>query len=174
MHLTESTLGSTLKDIFPNHEFIHDKIVPNSNCKFRPDYRCDELMTIVEFDGFSHYNSSKRIKSDVIKDNIYSSMGYDIIRVPYFLQLSTDTIASLFKIHHEYEQSYNHGFISSSALLPADFCELGVDKFCNYLLSLQKHQESVYIDILQSLKIKVQKFSDIDIVMPKSLQYLIA
>lgn len=60
-YLTELRLGSILNE-YSQHKFIHNKFVPNSNLKrFRPDYRCDELSVIIEFDGYAHYCNSKQI-----------------------------------------------------------------------------------------------------------------
>jgi very-short-patch-repair endonuclease len=50
-----------LKRIFPSETFIHDKVVPNSNTKTRPDYRCEKLKLIIEFDGDQHYRNVKKL-----------------------------------------------------------------------------------------------------------------
>lgn len=51
-YLTESKLTAELKIIYPELEFIHDKIVPNSGIINRPDFSNDELKLIIEFDGY--------------------------------------------------------------------------------------------------------------------------
>ena len=48
--LNEEVLGKYLEEIYPEYVFVHDKMVPDSGMKNRPDYRCDELNLIVEFD----------------------------------------------------------------------------------------------------------------------------
>ena len=50
-HLNEKLLGEWLILLFPNHKWINNKSVPNSGIRARPDYRNDELMILVEFDG---------------------------------------------------------------------------------------------------------------------------
>ena len=77
--LDEKKLGKTLDTIFPDEIFIHDKAVPNSGTMKRPDYRCDNLKLIVEFDGPQHYSDVKWCYDDNEKDDAYIRMGYKII-----------------------------------------------------------------------------------------------
>lgn len=148
--LTEERLGNFLSKLFSGLIFERDKVVPGSGIKHRADFRNDDIMLIVEFDGYQHYTQSKRIIADKLKDKIYSSMGYEIWRIPYFIQISEETINSLIRNEnlHEYvfkwisrnispefykiitKQQYPHGFIDSKLeVLPADFCELGIQRF---------------------------------------------
>jgi hypothetical protein len=153
-YLTETKLGEFLKILYPDKEFVRDKCVPNSNCIYRPDYRNDELKLIVEFDGSSHYTSSKRIFADIEKDKIFKYMGYKIIRIPYFIQLSPAIIRYLFgKSPENLKQIYPHGFIDYKCTLPSDFCELGLEKFKKDLdfFSFIKNE------ILKSLKNKIKE-----------------
>lgn len=168
-YLTEAHLGIELTKIFPNYEFIHNKHVPNSNIKNRPDYRCEELKLIIEFDGYMHYNNAIKIKTEQYKNIIYENMGYSIIRIPYFIQLSSIVIHKLFNINYEYNQLYPHGFIDEKALLPADFCELGILKFIDDLNKFNY----VYDDIINSLNQKLNAIGDIDYILPPSIQYLL-
>lgn len=168
-YLTEKILGEVLKKLYPNNTFIHDKSVPNSGSRRRPDYRCDELMLIVEFDGLHHYVNAEKILNEEEKTNMYESMGYKVIRVPYFVQITTDTIRHLFGIVFEHEQEYPHGFVDEKCVLPCDFCELGIEKFQKDLLSF----DYILDDITHSLKNKVEIKGDIRRVLPKSLEYLV-
>jgi len=128
-YLTESILGEYLKILFPEHEFIHNKVVPNSGIKNRPDYRNDDLMLIIEFDGNRHYQQLGVISTDRIKDMTYGMMGYKVVRIPYFVQFSTVMIKHYFNIDVEWEQTYPHGFIDKSAVLPCDFNDMGYDRY---------------------------------------------
>ena len=110
--LTEKLLGEVLKEIFPAHTFIHDRCVPDSNSRRRPDYRCEELKLIVEFDGDKHYSTASKIKTEQEKTNMYTHMGYKVVRIPYFVQLSKEVIYELFSIETEPSYHYPHGFIS--------------------------------------------------------------
>ncbi|HRQ70742.1 MAG TPA: hypothetical protein PLW78_10625 [bacterium] len=168
-YLTEETLGEVLKILFPENDFIRDKTVPDSGARSRPDYRNDELMMIVEFDGEKHYRESKKIKSELKKNYVFNLMGYKIIRIPYFVQISEIVIKNLFDIDVEYKQKYPHGFISKNVIFPADYCELGIEKFEEDLDRFSYIRK----DIISSLKSKITGIGDIDLVLPNSLRYLL-
>jgi len=168
-YLTEKRLGEILKQIFPNHQFIHDKQVPNSNIKNRPDYRNDTLKLIIEFDGHRHYSISKTILNDNLKDYTYKKMGYTVIRIPYFVQISKLTIFNLFNIKINFTQTYPHGFINIKAMLPADYCELGIKRFKNDI----KTFHYIKNEIISSLKNKIKKYKNTKLVLPPSLYYLL-
>ena len=97
-YLTEMKLGKILNLLFPHEEFIHNKMVPGSGIKNRPDYRCEKLKLIVEFDGYQHYTKCCEIKKDEYKDKAYKKLGYDIVRIPNFIQITTETIKHLFEL----------------------------------------------------------------------------
>ena len=165
-YLTEQALGECLKKVFPNNVFIHDKTIPNSGTKSRPDYRCDELMLIVEFDGYHHYSQAARIIKDVENDETYKQMGYKVVRIPYFIQWSSEVVEFLFNIIDEtILQTYKHGFISDKAMLPADFCSLGITKFERDL----KKFDFIGSDIILSLLEKKKKLGNILFVIPTTL-----
>jgi len=169
-YLTEKSLGIYLNKIFPNHEFINSKKVPNSEINFRPDYRQDDLKLIIEFDGPSHYTQSSVIIKDLIKDNKYSSLGYKIIRIPYFIQMSKEVIKNLFNVNFDIEQIYKHGFIDEKVVLPADYCYKGLVRFEEDLDRFYYIKE----DIINSLRGKVDKLGNIDLVLPYPMHDLIS
>lgn len=153
--LNEEKLGKALEIIFPDEIFVHDKAVPKSGTRKRPDFRCDNLKLIVEFDGAQHYTDVKWCYDDKEKDDAYRNMGYRIVRVPYFVQLSHDTIEHLFGVNLEFEQVFPHGFIvDKNETLPADFCSLGYERF------LHDIERFSYIkdDIFASLHHKYNKY----------------
>jgi hypothetical protein len=158
-YLTESTLGEYLTLLFPQHVFVHNKQVPNSNSKYRPDYRCDSLMLIVEFNGYVHYTSARQQHNDSVKRNIYESMGYTVIEIPYFVQFSKDIVQLLFSkyAYNELEQysTYSHGFIDSKATLPCDFNTAGYARFIRDLSTF----DIIRQDIKSSLQHKQQYFN---------------
>lgn len=167
--LNEKRLGEFLKLLFPKHEFIHDRIVPNSSSRRRPDYRNDDLKIIVEFDGDKHYKEVSKIKSERNKTENYQNMGYRVIRVPYFIQLTPETISHLFGVEKNYTNGYPHGFIDKKASLPADYCEIGIRKFENDLNRFSFLKK----EIVESLKEKAKLLGDKDLVLPPSLQYIL-
>jgi len=165
-YLTEKNLGLILNELFPGNDFIHDKSVPKSqNRRRRPDYRSEERMLIIEFDGDSHYCKAQRIKSDIEKDEDYASLGYQIFRIPYFVQITTPVLKSIFNEDITFEQRYPNGFIDNRAVLPSDFCELGIELFKNDLVRFEYHAE----EIIESLKEKIKEKEDAELVVPSSI-----
>ena len=157
-YLTEEKLGEFLKILYPDLEFIHDKIMPNSGILNRPDYRNDELKLIVEYDGDKHYKDTKSIKNDLIKNKMYrDTLGYKIIRIPYFVQLSKESIKHYFDKEIDIEQIYPHGFISKNCILPADFSEWGTGIFINTFNSLP---DNIKTEIKNSIYDKIQELGD--------------
>lgn len=83
-------------------------------------------------------------------------MGYRIVRIPYCVQLSHDTIEHLFGVGIDFEQVFPHGFIvDKNETLPADFCSLGYERF------LRDIERFSYIkdDIFASLHHKYNKYN---------------
>jgi very-short-patch-repair endonuclease len=156
-YLTEESLEVFLKERFPDFEVIHDRIVPGSKCKFRPDYRIEEIKLIVEFDGPRHYTQAKIILDDTGKDVIYEDLGYQVIRIPYFVQLTKPIIKKLFEgLLKDYStfKNYPHGFISKTAILPCDFCEIGLKRFKKDITTTF---EFIQDEILDSLEKRPKK-----------------
>lgn len=169
-YLTEYNLGLILNEIFPNNDFVHDKSVPNSlNKRRRPDFRSDKRKLIIEFDGDSHYCKAERIKIDFEKDLEYVQLGYKVFRIPYFVQITTELIKDIFNENIQFKQRYPNGFIDSKAMLPANYCELGIVKFKKDLEWFSYHSD----EIITSLKNKVEEMGDIDLVLPPSLRSII-
>lgn len=165
MYLKENILELYLKEFYPFYNFVKNKTVSNSGIRNRADFRCDELNLIIEFDGYRHYSITKVILSDQKKDFIYKNMGYEIIRIPYFVQISEEIIDNLFNIKMKWKQVYPHGFIDEKALLPADYCELGIKRF---IMDLEIFS-FIKDDIIKSLKNKIEGLGDKRLVLPESL-----
>lgn len=151
--LDETMLGICLRDIFQK-DFIHNKIVPNSNLKTRPDYRNDELMLIVEFDGYKHYTDPSVIYRDSLKVKTYTAMGYKVVRIPYFIQLETRTIKILFGIDYQLKQNFPHGFIVDDIVCPAGYCKAGADLYKQD----KKRFANIWNEIEYSLQMKLTKY----------------
>ncbi len=170
IYSTESNLGEILKDVVPDLEFIHDKAVPEAkNKRRRPDYRCESEKLIIEFDGYAHYCKALRILIDAEKDEDYSALGYRIVRIPYFLQITNQVIKHIFGKAIAFNQVYPNGFIDPKAILPADFCELGISQFIKDLETFKYHRD----EVIDSLKLKVQEKGNINHVLPPSLHHLV-
>jgi len=135
----------------------------------RPDFRCEELKLIIEFDGDSHYCKSDRILKDRAKDNDYRSLRYRVVRIPYFIQMSKPLLKMIFDEDIEFKQIYPNGFIDKKAVLPADYCELGIELFLEDLERFSYCRD----DIIESLKTKIEELDSMELVLPKSLYRLI-
>lgn len=151
-YLTEKILGYYLNYLFHDSEIIHDKIIPNSGIKNRPDYRIEDLKLIVEFDGYKHFTSSNTILADIKKDKIYSEQGYKIIRIQYWIQLNDSVLYGLFNeylnkewgFYEDISSEYPLGFIDKKALLPADYSEFGLDRYYKMYLLYSNIVDKLY------------------------------
>ncbi|NQY20926.1 MAG: DUF559 domain-containing protein [Campylobacteraceae bacterium] len=170
IYLTEENLAIILNELFPENDFIRDKSVPNSkNKRLRPDFRSDKMKIILEFDGDSHYCKAQRIKTDILKDNDYQSLGFKVFRIPYFVQMSSQLLKMIFDKDIDFEQKYPNGFIDKKVILPADFCELGINLFKKDLEKFSYCKS----EIIKSLNTKIEEKSDVELVIPTSLNQII-
>lgn len=100
--LHRTGLEDYLKIIFPHtNDWIHDKQlgkVNNSIIKSRPDYRSGELKMIIEFDGLQHYTKPDIIEKDIKNTRQYEKIGYKVVRIPYFIQLTNKAVKTLFGV----------------------------------------------------------------------------
>ena len=131
--LHRTGLEEYLAVIFPEipaDEWVHDKCVPGLKRKIRPDYRCERLKLIVEFDGLPHYKNPNTIKKDEEKDKIYKDAGYKVVRIPYFIQLTNEVIEKLFGVTVK-EQMFDPTVASLGVCgrnTPAYCCPAGIDR----------------------------------------------
>lgn len=126
--LHRTGLEEYLSTIFLGEEWVHDKCVPGLKRKIRPDYRCERLKLIVEFDGLPHYKNPNIIKMDEEKDKIYKDAGYKVVRIPYFIQLTNDVIEKMFGVTIK-EQMFDPNVDSLSVSgrnTPAYCCPAGI------------------------------------------------
>ena len=68
------------------------------NYRSRPDYRSETLKLIIEFDGLQHYTKPDIIEKDIRLTKIYENLGYKVVRIPYFIQLSNNAVKKIFGI----------------------------------------------------------------------------
>lgn len=165
--LTETKLGEFLKTYFPNGNWI-SQFKP-SNSRFKIDWYSESLKLCIEFDGYQHYTSSKQILADYRKNELCEKLEIKLIRIPYFVQLSTDVIKLLFNLDlKDFKQTYPHGFNSnkSTMIYPADYCYLGIEKFKN---DFEKFL-IIKNEIIDSLK---KKNIDKRMLLPEPLLYLL-
>lgn len=88
-----------LEVLYPGKVWIHDKPFGKRDGKsyrIRPDFLCEELKMIIEFDGLQHYTNPENIRKDRQNQQIYESFGYRVIRIPYFIQLTQSVVKEMF------------------------------------------------------------------------------
>jgi hypothetical protein len=170
-YLTQDGLGGKLREIFPGEEMITNRKIAGTGYRGRPDFYLPRRSLIVEFDGFQHYSQSKSVIADQEKDSEMIRLGIRVVRVPYFIQWCHELANSiLLSTASHAQQTYPHGFIEEKAMLPADFCELGVKRFVN---DIEVNFSWAKTSILRSLLRKSEKIGTLR-TLPPSLQYLIA
>lgn len=95
----EDYLAVIFPDIKPD-EWLHDKSLKETNplqkVTVRPDYRCESMKLIVEFDGTGHFVNEETLRKDKRKDRLYSDRGYKVVRIPYFIQLTNAVVKKMF------------------------------------------------------------------------------
>lgn len=131
--LHRTGLNEYLKVIFSDvDDWVHDKAlgvtVNNKVCRKRPDYRSEKLKMIVEFDGIQHYTMPDRIKNDVLSTKFYESLGYKVVRIPYFIQLTNKAVKYFFNVDVK-EPLFNeniHSMDKNDRNTPAFLCGAGV------------------------------------------------
>lgn len=101
--LNRTGLDEYLAVIFPNtSDWVHDKPIDDLpdgvKSRRRPDYRSKSLMLIVEFDGLQHYTKPDNIEKDKSNTEFYEKLGYKVVRIPYFIQLSNAAVKELFGV----------------------------------------------------------------------------
>jgi hypothetical protein len=152
---------------FSAQNYFHNKAVPNSGILNRPDHRFEKEKKIIEFDGIQHYQKIDIIKKDRIKDEVYCKMGYTIIRIPFFVQPSSETLKYYFNIDGEFQLQYPHGFIIYDSTPPTNFCSLGLDRFID---EFEKFPGAVKKDIVKSLKKLIALGEQKEYVIPKQCE----
>lgn len=132
--LHRTGLEDYLKVIFPNiDDWIHDKalgMVNGTTYRSRPDYRSEKLKLIIEFDGLQHYTKPDIIEKDLKTTELYKTLGYKVVRVPYFIQLSNKAVKTLFDI--DVSEELFDETISSLGIegqnTPAYLCPAGLNR----------------------------------------------
>ena len=132
--LHRTGLEEYLKVIFPQtNDWIHDKAIGEINgqrYRKRPDYRSESLRIIIEFDGLQHYTNPDIIEKDLENTKLYNSVGYKVVRIPYFIQLTNRAVKTMFD--KEVSENLFDGKFSSLSTngrnSPAYLCPAGVKR----------------------------------------------
>ena len=139
-----------LKVIYPDvNDWIHG--APCPGLRYKPDFRSETLKIIIEVDDPTHYKNPVNIISDKKKDALYRALGYEVVRIPYFIQLTNQAVRQLF--HREVaEPLFNPRLPSLFPELrntPAFLCPLGIQRMAREFHAFPE-QYQVNADFLQS------------------------
>ena len=149
--LHRTGLEQYLRVIFPNiNDWVHNKSCSEWKRKVRPDYRSESLKIIIEFDGLQHYNNVEKIIDDIEKTEYYKKLGYKVVRIPYFIQLTNKAVKTLFGIKIN-EQLFNESIPSlgiKGRNSPANLCPAGVKRMAEEFAKFPE-QYKVNIEFLK-------------------------
>ena len=152
--LHRTGLDEYLRVIFPKvTDWVHDEVIgqylDGKKLRARPDYRSEKLKMIVEFDGVQHYTSPERIRRDACNTDKYKRLGYKVVRIPYFIQLTNAVVKKLFGVEVK-EPLFDPKYASLGAAngSPACLCPAGLERMAKELRSFPQ-QYRVNIDALK-------------------------
>lgn len=132
--LHRTGLNECLTKIFPNvKDWVHnkevDKFLDGKKLRTRPDYRSESRMLIIEFDGVQHYSKPDVILKDARNTDNYQRLGYTVIRIPYFIQLTNSAIKELLgEVIKEPMFDVRYASLGASMGSPAYLCPAGLER----------------------------------------------
>lgn len=170
-YLTQKKLEDALASIIGASGWRGKEVRVGPLCRHRWDmvYDSQSGRVAVEFDGDEHYRNTLKIKTDLEKDEQARLDGYRVVRLPYWVRLTTEALRHFFNIDHEIIQDFAHGFITSK-VFPASYCELGIARFKRELDSLPV---SVREAVIASLRDRATEHGRVD-VLPEALAGLLS
>lgn len=165
--INEYFLRLYIKYIYFDDEIIFNKQFPGT--KYRPDIFIKSKNIIFEYDGPTHYTSNKVIVNDKIRDAFFETQNIKVIRIPFFIEFNTDTISELFGQEYlDICSNYPNGFINENVVLPSDFCERGLERFKNNILSYNPEMRQA---IYNSLMDKISQYGSEEYVFVDSQEW---
>lgn len=179
---TVDTLKAWLHYLFPDHEICCHTNIPRhiqesrglkEYKRFTLDARIEELSLIVELDIVKDYMYANRIVEMRKRDKVLEEMGYKVVHIPFWVTLSAINIYHYFGLTGVDGCSYPSGFwpVTDRApdltWMPANFSQIGYNKFATELMSLPTETQ---VEVIDSIKRCVDKY-EIDIILPP--EYLI-
>jgi len=144
------------------------QVIPGRRERWDMVYEGTRGKVAVEFDGDKHYRDTLQIRKDREKDEWANLGGYRVVRVPYWVQLTSETLEYYFGLEAEIIQNFPHGFITTK-VFPASFCELGIARFERELNSLPN---AVRRSVISSLRDRANEHG-IEYVIPEKLKGLL-
>lgn len=126
-----------ISEIFPDvDDWIQGKCPKDLKgkclCRYKPDFYSPTLNLIIEIDGLPHYSDPENVLNDKKKDEVYTSLGFKVVRIPYFIQLDKRSIKTLFGITVD-KDFFNIEHPSMGIRwknTPAYLCPMGIERMC--------------------------------------------
>ena len=168
-YLVQGKLEDALRMIVGNDCWRGREIrLPVGRRRWDMSYDIDGKVAVVEFDGDEHYRNTLKIKADREKDVIAREHSFRVVRIPYWVQLTSETLKYYFNLDAEIRQDFPHGFISTK-IFPASFCPLGIQRFERELQALPMQVRQAVVKSLHDRSIEHgQKY-----VVPMELMHLL-
>jgi len=165
-YLVQAKLEQALQQIVGSTNWRGREVrLPTSRRRWDMSYEIGDIVTVVEFDGDEHYRHTLKIKTDREKDAVALEHGFRVIRIPYWIQLTSETLVHYFGLTADIAQDFPHGFITTK-IFPASFCELGLIRFKSELDSLPSQ---VKVAVVASLRDRTTEHG-VQYVLPTNLQ----
>jgi hypothetical protein len=155
-----------------NPMWEREKPIPElKNNRIKFDCVNFEEKVTIEYQGNHHYQVVSNILRDDRKQKLAEEQGFTCIQYPYWLGIHPEYMNELFG--ERIVGNLPHipaGFISKTVVLPADFCEMGIQRFKKEYNELPTHLQN---EIRESLIIKIEELQNIDLVLPTNLRYIV-
>lgn len=162
-YLTEGKLYGILAAWAGAENVKREVVVPGTRMKNDFEVLHLGITWVVEFDGDLHYRDPNVIHRDKVKDDISRKLGKVVIRIPYFVQLDTETFLAFFFPRglqcddiFEIETDFPHGY-HTTKFLPSSYCPIGYGRL---LFEFERFPESVRKAIRDSLEVKCSQLGE--------------
>jgi len=167
-HLVEQKLATLLRQLVGDRWAGVEQRIAGTRRRWDMGFDSDQGRVVVEFDGDEHYRNALKVKADLEKDAAAASDGIRVVRVPYWVQLDSNTFRHYFGFDAEIEQDFPHGFITTR-IFPASFCEMGIERFRRELEELPSAARNA---VLKSLHARAEEHG-VEYVLPSNLRHLL-
>ena len=141
--LTESKLVEALSSVYGEHDVSTQKKFTFGKRWIRVDCCIESTRQVYEFQGGQHYTNRVNIYNDENRRKNLKAAGYEMVDVPYFIQLSPGVLEVLGLPSDIPVPQFPSGFISPRAELPAQFPEPGLHRFEQDLKRFPSEKESI-------------------------------
>lgn len=168
-YLVQEKLEAAIKAITGSNWLGREYKLPGTRYRFDIAVTVNDQIVAIEFDGHQHYQDSLLIKRDKEKDMLANQQNTKVVRIPYWVQLTDETLKYYLGLEADITQNFPHGFIITKHF-PATFCELGVARFQKELEGLPG---TVKKDVINSLKDRATEHG-IEYVVPTTLACLLS